>query len=186
MQKGIPYISPYNHLDIIIGQGTIGCEIYEDLPSVDVVIVSVGGGGLISGIASYLKSVKPGIKIVGCEAVKSCPMQESVKAGKVVTVEVSPTLSDGTAGDVEPGAITLEFCQKLVDDWVLITEDEISSAIYNTLKYHHKIIEGAAGLAVAAYIKTMDKYKGKNVVIISCGRNISMQKLKAIINKHND
>ncbi|KAK3709914.1 hypothetical protein QZH41_020040, partial [Actinostola sp. cb2023] len=184
-EKDIPYISPYNDLDVIAGQGTIGCEIYEDLPSVDVVFVSVGGGGVISGIASYLKSVKPDIKVIGCEPYNSCAMTESVKAGKIIAVPIKPTFSDGTAGDVEPGSITFDLCRRVVDEWVIVTEEEISKAIYNVMEHHHKIVEGSAGLAVAAYIKTMHQYEGMTVVILSCGSNISVERIKDIIHLHS-
>ncbi|KAK3709915.1 hypothetical protein QZH41_020041 [Actinostola sp. cb2023] len=138
-ENGVPYISPCNDWDVLAGQGSIGCEIYEDLPSVDVVFVSVGGGGIIGGVASYLKSVKPGVKVIGCETDQSPAMSESQKAGKIIEVPNKPTLSDGTAGGIEQGSITFDLCRRVVDEWVIVTEEEISKAIYNVMEHHHKV-----------------------------------------------
>merc|ERR1712189_128948 len=96
------------------------------------------------------------------------------------------TLSDGTAGGIENGAITFEICKSSVDDWVLMGEEEISSAVFQMIREHCKIVEGAAGVAIAAFLKTKIKYVGKNVVILSCGANISVDKLKSILNDHSD
>ncbi|KXJ08609.1 uncharacterized protein LOC110248550 [Exaiptasia diaphana] len=182
--NSIPYISPSNDWDVLAGQGVIGCEIFEDLPSVDAVFISVGGGGIVAGVGAYIKSVKPDCKIIGCETIQSPAMSESQKAGYIVEVPNKPTLSDGTAGGVEKGNITFDICKEVVDDWVIVTEEEIAKAIYNVMEHHHKIVEGSAGLAIAAYIKTMSKYKGKNVVVLSCGSNISVNRIKDIINTY--
>lgn len=182
---GVPYLSPYNDLDVIAGQGTIGLEVLEDLPDVDVVFVSVGGGGLISGVAAYLKTKNPNIKVIGCQPENSPVMYKSVQCGSIVNMESLETLSDGTGGGVDPEAITFDLCRDLVDDWVIASEAEISIAVYQMLKEHCKVIEGAAGLAIASFLKTKDQYKGKNVVIISCGGNISVAKLRDVIDRHH-
>ncbi|XP_065063024.1 L-threonine ammonia-lyase-like [Rhopilema esculentum] len=181
---GAIYVSPYDDLDVVAGQGTVGLEILEDLPSVDAVFVSVGGGGLISGIATYMKNKNPDIKIIGCQPENSKVMYESVKHGSILDIESLETLSDGTAGGLEPGVITFEMCQDLVDEWVLVSEDEISYAVYKMLQEHSKVVEGAAGVAIASFLKTKNQYAGKNVVIVSCGGNISVEKSKYIIDKH--
>jgi len=108
------FISPYNDPKIIGGQGTIGIELTRQLAKIDVVFVTIGGGGLIAGIAGYLKEVNPSVEIVGCLPQNSAVMYESIKAGKIIDMESKPTLSDGSAGGIEPNAITFELCQKIV------------------------------------------------------------------------
>lgn len=156
-------------------------EIFQDLPDVDAVFVAVGGGGLIGGIATYLKAVKPTVKIIGCQPSQSAVMSASVKAGKILDLPSGDTLSDGTAGGVEEDSVTFDLCKSLVDEWILVTEEEISKAVYLFMENHHKIVEGAAGVALAAFLKEHEKFRGQNVVIISCGANISMDKLKDVI-----
>lgn len=178
------FISPYNDPEIIGGQGTIGLEITRQLDKIDVVLVTIGGGGLIAGIAGYLKEVNPSVEIVGCLPENSAVMYESIKAGKIVDMESKPTLSDGSAGGIEPNAITFELCQRLVDHYILVNEEEIAHAILLMLDQHHMVVEGAAGVTVAAYLKERDRFESKNVVLIICGGNISMQQLKRIICNH--
>jgi len=182
---GCPYLSPYNNLDVIAGQGTLGLEIMQDLPDVDAIFVSVGGGGLISGIASYVKQKNPSIKVIGCQPENSSIMYRSIQHGSIVDEESLDTLSDGTAGGIEKGAVTFELCRELVDEWVLVSEDEISLAVYKVLEEHCKVVEGASGVALASFLKTKDQYEGKNVVVVSCGSNIPISKLKGIIDKHS-
>lgn len=180
-ESGMHFVSPYNDLVVVAGQGTIGAEIFEDLADVDSVFVAVGGGGLIGGIAAYLKSVKPGIKMIGCQPSQSAVMSESVKAGKILDLPSGDTLSDGTSGGVEENSVTFDLCKYLVDEWILVSEEEISRAVYQFMENHHKIVEGAAGVAIAAYLKDHNRFQGQNVVIISCGANITMKKLKEVI-----
>lgn len=178
---GMTWISPYNDPQVIAGQGTIAVELAQQLKDIDCVFVTVGGGGLISGIATYLKSISPTTKIIGCLPENSAEMYHSVKAGKFVHMESKPSVSDGSAGGFEEGSITFPLCQKLVDDWTLVTEEEIEDAIRLILHAHHKLIEGAAGVAVASFLKRQDEFKGKNVVVLICGSNISTNTLKAIL-----
>jgi threonine dehydratase len=180
-QHGQVYISPYNDQHIIAGQGTIGVELARQLERIDAVFVTVGGGGLISGIAGYLKVTRPGIKVIGCLPENSPVMAESVKAGRIIEMESRPTLSDGSAGGIEPGAITFELCQKWVDDYMLVSEEEIKAAMRLVIESQHMLIEGAAGVAVAAYLKTAERFRAQNVVIVICGANISLETLKSIL-----
>jgi len=180
-ENQMTYISPYNDLQVAAGQGTIGVELASQLDMIDAVFVSLGGGGLISGIAGYLKSVHPDVKLVGCSPENSQVMIQSVKAGKILDLPSLPTLSDGTAGGLEPGAITFELCQALVDDYMTVTEDEIKESLLLFMQTHHMMIEGAAGVAIASYLKMKEQFKGKNVVIIICGANISLETLKEIL-----
>ena len=175
------YVSPYNDIEVLAGQGSIGVELYRQLPDMDCVFVSVGGGGLIGGIAAYLKSVNSNMEIVGCLPENAPAMYECIQAGKIIDVPEKPTLSDGTAGGIEAGSITFEICQQCVNDYILVNEDEILAAMKIILLHHHLIIEGSAGVAVAALLKAKEKYKGKKVVVIICGGNVSEAVLKKLI-----
>jgi threonine dehydratase len=178
---GATYISPYNDPAIICGQGTMGYEIDQDLKNIDSVFVSVGGGGLISGVGGYLKSVQKNVKMVAVSPKNSCVMYESIKAEKQLDLPSDPTLSDGTAGGVEMGSITFELCQRIVDEFILVTEDEIADGIRIGVEKHHQLIEGAAGAAIAGFMKQKDKFNGQRVVIVMCGGNISSEVLKSIL-----
>lgn len=182
-ESKIPYISPYNDWAIVAGQGTVGLEIIRDLPDVDAIYVTVGGGGLIGGIAGYVKgrrTAKP-VRIIGCLPANSPVMAESVRAGQVVGMESLPTLSDGSAGGIETDAITFALCRGLVDDWILVAEEEIAAAIRLVAETHHQLIEGAAGVAVAAYLKDVQRGRGRKVAIVLCGANIDLRVLKSIL-----
>ena len=179
--QNIEYISPYNDVKVIAGQGTIGIEIEEQINKIDTVFASVGGGGLISGIGAYLKSRYPRIKIIGCSPENSSVMIQSIKAGRILDLPSLPTLSDGTAGGLEKGAITFNLCRTLVDEMITVSEDEIKDALRLFLKSHHMLIEGAAGVAIAGYLKFMHSLKNENIVIILCGANISTDKLKKVL-----
>ncbi|XP_052801804.1 putative threonine dehydratase isoform X1 [Mya arenaria] len=181
---GRTYISPYNDVDVMAGNGTVGYEIYEDLPEVDYVLVAVGGGGFIGGAAAYLKHRNPNIQVIGCQPRNSKVMYESVKAGHIVHEPSLDTLSDGTSGDVEDKAVTFPVCARYVDDWILVGEQEISDAVYHILNTHHKIIEGSAGVTVAAYLANKDRFKGSKVVLVLCGANIATDTLRNILDQH--
>jgi threonine dehydratase len=180
-EHGLTYISPYNDPQVVGGQGTLGVELMRQLEKIDAVFVAVGGGGLISGIAGYLKPVLPNVKIIGCLPENSPEMALAIKAGHHIQIEPKPTLSDGTAGGFEPGAITFELCQQLVDEYVLVREEEIAAALRWMLETHHQLIEGSAGVAIAGFQKFHEQYKGQNVVIVLCGANISLATLKQIL-----
>lgn len=180
-EMGMAWASPYNDYKVIGGQGTIAFELLQQLKDIDYVFVTVGGGGLIAGIAGYLRSVSPRTKVVGCLPEKSAEMYESVRAGTFVPIQSRPTLSDGSAGGFEEGSITFPLCQELIDDWTLISEDEIQQSVKLVLQEHHKLIEGSAGVAVASYLKRKNSLVGKNVVIIVCGGNMGLSTLKKIL-----
>ena len=177
---GATYISPYNDEAIVCGQGTMGLEIWEDLKGVDAVFISVGGGGLISGVGGYLKSMNESIQIYGVSPEKSCVMYESLKAGKQLDLPSEPTLSDGTAGGVEFGSMTFEMCKEIIDDFSIVSEGEIAKGIQIGVEKHHQLIEGAAGTAIAGFMKQKDKFKDKTVVLVMCGGNISGAVLKSV------
>jgi len=176
------FISPYNDLNVIAGQGTIGVELDNQIDDIDYVLVPIGGGGLISGIAGYLKHKSGKIKIIGCQPSNSPVMYESIKAGKIVEYESLPTLSDGTAGGLENNSITFEYCQKYVDDYILLSEEEIKEALKFMYKEHEMIVEGAAALSVAAFIKEKPKFAGSKIVLLITGSKISVERFQEIIN----
>jgi threonine dehydratase len=178
---GMVYVAPYNDRQVLSGQGTIALEIIRQAPTLDAVFVSVGGGGLISGIAGYLKAVNPSIQIIGCSPENSPVMAASIKAGHIVEMTSHPTLSDGTAGGIEPNAITFDICRRLVNDFVLVSEADIAAAMRWMMETHHQLIEGAAGVAIAAFLQTKEQFRHQTVAIVICGANISLQTLKSIL-----
>jgi threonine dehydratase len=140
--------------------------------------LSLGGGGLISGIAGYLKSGPT--EVIGCSPENSKVMIESVRAGAILDLPSLPTLSDGTAGGVEAGSITFDLCREYVDAYVTVTEDEIAASLREFIGTHHMLIEGSAGVALAAFLQR-DEFAGKNVVIVLCGANISVETLRMVL-----
>jgi threonine dehydratase len=153
------------------------------IEKIDAVLVPVGGGGLISGIAGYLKSLDQNIEIIGCQPENSAVMYESMKAGKIVQMESKPTLSDGTAGGIEESSITFDICKEVVDDFILVTEKEIKQALKMIMEQHSMLIEGSAVLSVSSFIKAKEKFKNKNVVLILSGARISLKKLREILSE---
>jgi threonine dehydratase len=178
---GMTYISPYNDPQVIGGQGTIAVELLKQLDHIDTVFVALGGGGLISGIAGYLKSMHSDVRIIGCSPANSQVMIASVKAGHILDLPSLSTLSDGTAGGIEPDAITFDLCRDLVDDYEVVTEDEIKASLRQYIQVHHILIEGSAAVAVAACVKHRNRLAGRNVVVVLCGANISLATLKEIL-----
>lgn len=181
-ELGQVWVSPYNDPMIVAGQGTVGVEILEQLPEVDYVLACIGGGGLMSGIGAWIKSKAPHVQVIGCLPERSPEMYLSVKKGEVVLLEdPQPTLSDGSAGGLEEDSITFGLCQQYVDDYLLATEEEIAEGIRFMVNKHHKIVEGAAGVAVACYLNNLDRFKAAKVAIVICGANITTEKLKTLL-----
>ena len=181
VENGMPYVSPYNDPLVVAGQGTVGVELAEQMETVDTVIIAVGGGGLIGGTAAYLKSIMPNVRAIGASPVNSPVMALSVRAGHIVEHVSEPTLSDGTAGGVEQGAITFELCRALVDEWVDVTEDEIAKAMRDFIAEHHQLIEGSAAVALAALAQRAGELRGQRVAVVLCGSNISIDTLRAVL-----
>ena len=144
-------------------------------------LVPVGGGGLIAGIAAWLKSGDRGITIIGCQPEKYRVMYESIRAGRILDLESLPTLSDGTAGGIEEGSLTFPLCRDLVDDFVLLSEEEIRKALILVLEKHHILIEGAAALPVAALLKEPGRFAGKKVALVLSGSTLSLATLGKIL-----
>lgn len=175
------FVSPYNDMQIVGGQGTIGFELFSEVSDLDAVFVALGGGGLISGIAIALANLSPKTKIIACSATNSKVMQDSIPAGRVLDLPSEPTLSDGTAGGVEEGAITFDYCRDYVDEYIDVSEDEIVEGVRTFIDDTNTIGEGAVGVAVAGYLRQKDRFTGKKVAIIACGGNISRSVLKEIL-----
>ena len=180
-QNGMLYLSPYNDSEVIAGQGTCGVEIIEQLPTVDAAFIAVGGGGLIGGVGSVLKVHNPDIRIYACQPSASAVMARSIEAGKILDLPSEPTLSDGTAGGIEADAITFELNQAVVDEFVLVDEQQIASAMRQYMEREGHRIEGAAGVAIAAMVARKGALHGQKIVVIVCGGNISDEKFAAIM-----
>jgi threonine dehydratase len=178
--SGRVFISPYNDRDVIAGQGTIAVELHRQIPALDAVFVAVGGGGLIGGIGGYLKAVSPGTEIVGCWPQNSPVLHECLRAGRVIDVPEQPTLSESTAGGLEPGSVTLDVCRDAIDRSVFVSEIEIRDAMRLMLEREHWLIEGAAAVAVAAFRQDAPRWRGRRVAIVLCGRNVSPEVLARV------
>jgi threonine dehydratase len=172
-EQGKVFISPYNDMQVMAGQGTIAVELLRQLSAIDALFVAVGGGGLIGGIGAYVKYASPQTEIVGCWPQNSPVLYESIKAGRILNVPEQPTLSESTAGGLEPGSVTLEVCARVIDRSVLVSEDEILDAMKKVRTLHGWIIEGAAAVAVAAFLKEAHGYRGKKATVVICGANLS-------------
>jgi threonine dehydratase len=184
-EHGCVLIPPYNDVEIVAGQGTIAAELLDQLDGLDTVLVPVGGGGLVSGIAAFLKETVPEITVIGCQPVNSCVMYESLQAGRIVDIESFPTLSDATAGGIEPGSITFDLCRRYVDAFIMVTEEEIKAAIRLVFAAEGMAIEGGAALTVAALLKDCARFKGKRAVLIISGGKIDDAVLEEIGCSHD-
>lgn len=175
------YVSPYNDPAVVAGQGTCGIEILRQLPDVDAAFIAVGGGGLLSGVGSVLKLARPALKLFACQPAASAVMTQSVEAGRILDLPSGETLSDGTAGGIEPGAITFELCRDLCDDFVLVSEAEIGDAMRRFITSENAVIEGAAGVALAALMARRNSIAGQRVVILICGGNVADATLQRVM-----
>jgi threonine dehydratase len=182
IKEGLTYISPYNDEGIIAGQGTIGLEILEELQHVNTIIVPVGGGGLISGIAIAVKSLNPSIQIIGVQSEVAPTVYESLKANKIAVIEEQDSLAEGLLGGLEKDAITFKLIQKYVDDLVLVQEETIKEAIRQLWEKENQIAEGAGAIAIAPILENKDGLKKKTVVSVISGGNVEKKLFQNIIN----
>ncbi len=180
-ETGAEFISPYNDADVIAGAATIALEIAEDDGDINVIVVPIGGGGLISGIAAATKAIDPDIEIVGVEVEASCAFQTSVRAGHLVPIVPGPTLADGLGGNPDPDTITFGLIQQLVDRIVTVSEEDLASAIVGLVESEHLIAEGAGAAAVAALVGQRIDVAGRRVGVIVSGANIDRQPLAELI-----
>jgi threonine dehydratase len=177
---GRVYVSPYNDPDVLAGQGTIAVELLEQWPDVDTVYVAMGGGGLLAGMAAYAKAARPRIEFVACSPAQSPAMAACVRAGRIVDVPCHDTFSDSTAGGVEPGAVTFELCRALVDRWLEVDERAIAVAVADALEHSHLLVEGAAGVALAACCQDA-AVRGRRAAVVVCGANVPLARLRAML-----
>jgi len=180
-EEGRIYVSPYNDPIVVGGQGTCGYEISEQMPDLDAAVFACGGAGLVTGSAGWLKSRNPDVEAFGVSPENSPVIYESVRLGKIVEMETLPTLADTCAGCVDLDSITLDLCRRYVDEIFLLTEAEIGSSIRLLFEQHRLVVEGSAALAVGALLKNRERFKGKKVVAVVCGRNIDLEVFKRII-----
>ena len=180
-ERGARYVSPYNHTDVIAGAGTVGLEIVEEIPDVAAIVVPIGGGGLISGVAIAARALAPAVRIVGVEADRNPAFTAAIAAGAITPIDVGETLADGLSGNLEPGAITFEIVRDLVDEIVTVTDAEMVTAIRALAGEEGEPAEGAGIVALAAIMsgKVNSTVKGPTVAIVS-GANIDADTLLAI------
>lgn len=177
------FIHPFDDPDVIAGQGTIGLEILNQLPDVDAVVVPIGGGGLIAGVAYAIKQLKPNCKIYGVQAAGAPSMEQSIADGQIETLDGVNTIADGIAVKT-PGSLTYELCQKYVDKIVTVSDDEIALAILTLLEQQKLIAEGAGAVAVAAVMNgKIPEIEGKNVCCLVSGGNIDVTILSRVIER---
>jgi threonine dehydratase len=178
---GATFVSPYNDADVIAGAGTVALEIFEDTADVDTLVVPIGGGGLISGVATAARAIAPDCSIVGVEVEASCAFQTSVRAGRLVDIVPGPTLADGLGGNPDPDTITFALIQRLVDRLVTVSEQDLSAAIVGLVDAEHLIAEGAGAAGVAALVGRRADVRGRKVVVIVTGGNIDRERLAALL-----
>lgn len=181
-EKGYTFIHPFDAENVIAGQGTIGLEIMNEMPDVDAIIVPIGGGGLISGVALAAKKLNPNVKVYGVQAAGAPSMYNSVKDGKIERLDSVSTIADGIAVK-EPGENTFNYVNEFVDEIVTVTEDEIATAILTLIEQHKMIAEGAGAVSVAAAMFDKIDIKGKKVVCIVSGGNIDVTILSRVIKR---
>lgn len=181
-EKGYTFIHPFNDESVIAGQGTIGLELFDQIPDLDAVVVPIGGGGLIAGVAFTMKNLNPNIKVYGVQATGAPSMYNSVKDGVIERLDSVATIADGIAVK-EPGDITYQLCKEYVDEIVTVSDDEISAAILALIEQHKLIAEGAGAVAVAAVMFNKIPIKGKKVACLVSGGNIDVTILSRVIKR---
>lgn len=180
-EEGKTYVSPYNDPIVVGGQGTCGLEISEQLPDLDAAFFACGAGGLLTGSSGWLKSYNPEIETYGVSPANSPVMYESVRSNKMITMDTESTLADTCAGGVDLDSITLDLCQRYVDEILLLTEDEIAASIRLLFEQHRLVSEGSGALGIGGLLQRKEQFEGKKVVAVVCGRNIDLDVFKKII-----
>ena len=180
VENDMPFLSPYNDADLIAGQGTVGLEMVEDGPELDVVLVPVSGGGLISGVATVMKGASKA-EVIGVQTEASPVMHASIKAGKIVDILMYDTVAEGLHGGIEQGSVTFPLCQKLVDDWIDVKEATIVEALRLMLLLHHEVIEGSGAVGIAALMEDSKRFKNKRVGVVISGGNIDEELLRRLV-----
>lgn len=177
-RTGREFVSPYNDLAVVAGQGTLGLELARQTRDLDAVVVAVGGGGLIAGVAAALRVGRRPPEIIAAQPARSAVMAASVAAGRILDLPSGETLSDATAGGVEAGAVTFPLCRALVDRWVRVGEDSIRRELARLLRLEQLVVEGAAACALAALWRERARLHDRRVAVVLCGRNVSPATLR--------
>jgi threonine dehydratase len=180
-RTGRVFVSPYNDWDIVFGAGTVGLELDKDLARFDDVLVPVGGGGLVAGIAGYLKAIRPGARVIGAEPETSAFMAAALAAGRLVDIDERETIADAVAGGIEPGSITFPICRGLVDGIEVVPESLIAQGLALVHEAHGRMIEGAGALPLAALLRSPGKWRGRTVVAVVSGGNIAPERFRRIL-----
>jgi threonine dehydratase len=175
------YIPPYNDPEVIAGQATVGVEILEDWPEVDVIVVPIGGGGLIGGIGLWARALKPGLRLIGVQPSASPPMYAFFETGKTEPMPIAPTLADGVAGNIERDSITWKLCRQLVDEVVVVDEEAIAEAMRWALEVPHVLLEGSAALGIAALQAGKIDVADARVAVVTTGRSVSAETLRTLL-----
>ncbi len=179
---GARFISPYNHPDVIAGGGTVGLEIVEDLPQLQTAVVGIGGGGLVSGVATALKTVSPGTRVVGVEAERNPVFATSRRHGRITRIDVADTIADAFGGNIEEGAITFEIVERLVDTLAVATETAIAEAITGFAGHERLVVEGGGAAGAAALVTgRIAVGAGERVVVVVSGASIDREKLARLL-----
>ena len=179
-ESGGLFVSPYNHPDVIAGAGTVGLEIAESCPDVATVFIPLGGGGLGSGVGLALRAAAPGVRLVGVEASASTPFTTGLARGAITPIDPGPTLADGLAGNLEPGTMTFALVQREFAEVVVVSEDDLRSALRGMAAEEHVIVEGAAAVAIAAVLARRGRFAGPAVALVT-GANIDVEKLAEVL-----
>ena len=180
--RGLVYVSPYNDPEIVAGQGTIGLELLEQAGTIDNVFIAMGGGGLIGGIGAVLKSFSPGTRVFGVAAQNSAALAASIAAGRVVETEHLDTLADGVAGGMDEDSMTLPLAMAVIDEVVTCTEADIAHALKELAFKENQIVEGAAALALAGFLKVAERCRGQTNVVVLCGANFDRDTIFSVLN----
>lgn len=175
------YVPPYNDPDVVAGQGTVGLEITADWPDVDTILVPVGGGGLIAGIGLWAKAVKPSLRLIGVQPAASPTFYAFMETGTTDPMPIAPTLADAVAGNNERTSITWDLCRRLVDEVVLVDEEEIADAMRWAVDVPHTLLEGSAVLGIAALRTGKVDVAGRNVCVVTTGRNVATETVTRVL-----
>lgn len=178
-QTGAVFVSPYSHADVIAGGGTVALEIVDAWPEVEEIVVAIGGGGLISGIARLVKAGRTPVTVTGVEAEASAAFSAARRAGRIVTIQPLPTLADGLGGNVEPDTLTWPYIRDLVDDIVTVSEGELAAGLRGLVSEEHLIAEGAGIAAVAAV--AAGGIQGRNIAVVVSGANVDTPTLVRVL-----
>lgn len=176
-----PFVSPYNDRDVICGQGTVAYELLEQDPSIEAVIIPVGGGGLIAGVAAVATAMGSGPEVAGVEAAASTPFSTSLIEGRLVEVPIAPSIADGLTGNPDPDTITFDLIKRTVHRFVSVSEEAIFRAMRHLVRHERQVAEGAGAVGVAALLDGSLDYRGRRIAILITGGNVDLDRLAPIL-----